>query len=316
MNRTNFFSTLLLIFLPSISCSLQGMEGAIEEKPASVSVKNSSQSKLDVTYKMSNQKPTPLTLEVGEAVILPGPLSSLEELYVEPYGKVKGWLSTSVLTRGYIKGTNVANLDQVKRAQKENVSIRISIKPGGESVEGVIGKGFLSDIASAVSPYTYDITSIKRKKTGEVTVTLFDQFPQILKASELSKPFLPRYVLGIGENADASAINAAYDRLRAHWEPKTKSVHGQEAALAQKVLEFANEARKNLLNEDNTFENMTTENYFYTVPEQELEEQNLAFALDVKEFERNQKNRSPEELAARRAAMEEIGFVFNESETK
>ncbi len=316
----NVRSALLLLLLPIIGscCSLHGMrERESTRMPDTISLQNNTLNKLDITYTTLNEKPTPLTLEVKQEVILEEPLSSLKELYVTPYGQVRGWFSFTALTGGYIKGTNVAALDKVRRAQQKNKSIRISIKPGGESVEATLGKGYLSDIAAAVSSYSYDIEIIKKKRTGDFTMTtLFHQFPQLLSASEKAIPILPRYVLSVGEYADVPTIEAAYKRIRAHWEPKTTSGEGDEAKLAQKVIEFAGEAKKSLLSENNTFDKLASENYFYKVPEEESEAIEIDYAIAAKESERVLQSMTSEERAAHRASMEEMGFVFDEPAEK
>lgn len=312
MKINYLFPALLLVLLPTAS-SLYGMKAASEpsQKPKTVSIVNNTKDKLDIAYTLSHEPPTQLTLEHGEKIMLPGDLSSLKELYVNPYGQVKGWFSATTLTRGYMKGTNVAELPDVKKAQQENMSILISIKPGGKAVEATVGEGYLSSIAAAVSPYSFEVYGISKPgTTGHpllITVFLFEQFPQVLKALELKKPILPRYVLSIPESADAQAIEAAYKRIRTQWEPKTRSSFEGEKKLALKVIEFAEEAKKSLLNESNIFDKLADQNSFYLVPEEESEVLPLEFALAEKGSEAFFKNMTPEQ----REAMEEEGWSFN-----
>ncbi len=260
-----------LICSPTVAMKLPE---APSKDPAKIIVINRTPEKIEVEY-IRNDKRFTSTLVKDQQLMIKD-FHSLEKLYIEPYGKVKGWMSLSALSGGLLKSnllkSKIGDVN-LEFAQLNNRSVEITVKLGGEKLSQVVGKVF----AGALSPYQYSAKIIDPEKLIEVKLialkSIFDYFPQVKDAIFKSQEVKARYFLNVGEGASSEDIDEAFEREREEWSLKKDSENVDEADLAKKVLEFLEEAYKDLQGIPNIFTSLVEElvaQRLYMVPSEEI----------------------------------------------
>ena len=242
----------------------QGMEST---QNTILRIKNVTGQKLEVGYHQKGKIHKFTLVNRQEDVI--NDYFSVEALYVVPYGKVRGWVTTSSLPGELFKNNLLKTIEDLKMAQIKDQSAQLTIKSGGGYLSYVFGK----ELAEEVSPYQYEVITIKaeefmREKKDAVIGTLLDHFPQVKDAVQNEKRVLPRYFLNIGEGASKEVIEDAHEKLRLIWQEKKDSSIPGEAQLAGEVLEILQAAYSKLQGIQNSFDLLVVEYQPLEVKEQ------------------------------------------------
>ncbi len=243
-----------------------------------IHILNETGQKIELSYRFQDMEiPVAVTLEDKKTIELENTIS-LQYLTIEPYGRVKGWLSATPLTAGYSQPTNYAShiLDKILIASSNDLNMSILLS------QGLLG---------SIRPYNVVIEVAETKSSQNKTMEynkLLRLFRQVCMAVDsIQKPLptvshipgpgetlpampkqiptiYPRYFLSVPENAQQSDIDAAYNRLMAdlnneknhaednfmkrYWDRIV--VHLQTAYDALKLKDGAQEQFEQMINTD------------------------------------------------------------------
>ncbi len=246
----------LHLLILSIMCiGIHQVRGMETTQDAILLIKNETGQKLEVTYHQLGKLHKSTLVNRQEDVV--NDFFSVKELYIAPYGKVRGWVTSSSIPGEFFKNNLLKTVEDLKIAQLKDQSTQLTIKPGGGYLSYVVGK----ELAGEVSPYQYDVLIIEAEEFKKIEKkeigTLLDYFPQVKAAVQNEKRVLPRYFLNIGEGASKEAIESAHEKLRLIWQEKKDSPIPAEAQLAGEVLEILQAAYSKLQNIHNGFDSLT-----------------------------------------------------------
>ena len=233
----------LFLMIAMVVNAFVGLAFSMDVPTATITIANNTPNKLQIVYKLNGEVYEPTLVKKQEETLVDFP--SFEKLYVIPYGWIKGKISLATLSAGLLKDNLLKRNDlNLKFAQLNNLSIRLTVKPGGEYLSYLLGRR----IAGELTSYVYQVeivptkapTKDKPRKKGK----LLDAFPQVKDALMKDKKVEARYFLNVGEHASQTELAKAHDDRINYWLTRRDSDNPHEKALAQEAIEFIEEAYK------------------------------------------------------------------------
>ena len=244
----------------------------------SFSLTNTIDDAIEVSYRLKGDKECVSEKVISEQIFTLPSLSEIEELYVLPYGKIKGKFCASYLTGGLTGKNNLVNRDGFKEALEGNTDCQLAIEnhPSNNVFTNALKKRLLPflitkndqhiqgsrDGLGGITTCSYEPYYLKKNK-DKAKLTIIRFFPQALKVWDDLGYIPARYLLNLTEEASEESIKKAYAKILMRWEPLLE--HDKECMrdLANNILYIVEQAYKKLLNdENNEFEIMKTNNFY------------------------------------------------------
>lgn len=219
---------ILALALPFALTAMQAPETPIQKQQ--LWIKNKTANKVTVEFATMGAKVVPLPLYPGKEHVFNEP-EKLTELYIEPYGQVRGWLSSSVLTGGFLKYNYVDRAkselyDASQTTPPRNIVMVIEPSPMAPSASS-----WLRSAAQDLLPF-----NVRYKRTGpyvpQIPALLKEYFPEVNRAIDEDRSIVPHYFLGLKENASPQQVEAAY-----------KSMHSQLTSIVESNLPTTQDER-------------------------------------------------------------------------
>ena len=239
MNNTWIISALTIVIF---SHAVYGMEGNEKEKTPAFRIKNDTKDKIEIFYAMTGNnnadKFKHLTLIPKQSIYLTrGHLERLTDMYVGPYGSIKGLGDASRITLGVWKRTNLATLTMIKEAFKSKCTFGIAIKLG-------TGSYFPTCVSRYTFSYEYEIIDFHDDEF--LAQYFYDFFPQVRDAKLHNKPIEARYFLNVGKDADGHSIVNAWDLQQMYWKWRGDVDKTLDSQLLNNIFTVLFEAHRSL----------------------------------------------------------------------
>lgn len=224
---------LIYLFLGATSFFCQAMQ----QNPKLL-ILNQFPKKIEVKFQYDNQAPITHVISKDEEFPVLH-LNALSSLTIQPYGEVRQWVSAEKLTLGYVPSVNFAVLAQEESKKLGNQDVQLIIRPGGEYLSWVIGQ----KAAQEITPYLHAFAQAAPEST-EQKFFLIDEFPQAREAANQEKTIEPRYILGVGAQANDDDKRIAYQALLTRLTPRLNQGTAEDRRYAQDALTVVHAAYK------------------------------------------------------------------------
>lgn len=183
-------------------------------------------------------------------------LEDLVELYVLPYGKIKGHLSLSSLSLGSYSGVNLMQRDDVRAAKKlqehHALTINEALIPTEDPKDSGVMSTFKSFLSRTILPYRVEVKAyVERSFIPRGSILTW--FPQVYKAYYEDQTIHPRYFFNLSEYASQDSLNTAYQFTSQAFLRCMKSSKGSKRDLGASILVLLDEAYKMLKGEKNRY---------------------------------------------------------------
>ena len=185
-------------------------------------IRNETLHKINVEFVSRGQKVT-LPLFPKKDHVFSEP-EKLTELYIEPYGQVRGYLSASVFTGGYWRHNYIDKVKSELYDASQTTPIRDVVMIINPSAKAPSASSWLGSIAQDILPFEI-IYERHGREVPPISALLKEYFPEVNRAIGEKRTITAHDFLGLKVHASRQEVDSAY-----------KSIHLQLISILESSL--------------------------------------------------------------------------------